>query len=209
MHVKPRLLDVARTTQRSACTALGLAINDAQISSYSNCNRVIFIVAPTGRPTAHYKTVISQSYSVLCSLELIHTGTPHTTQTDRTVLSCLLWRCELSRPDRPTSAFSVGVCRVAQCDRRTHSDAERTCRADSIHTRHDTDRTVLLCLAGGVNWALVINYFGEAPSPAAPGSNCPPSAQLVTRLGCLYTVLFHHKCGSKKRIQKQNLTKLD
>ena len=46
---------------------------------------------------------------------------------DRLVLSG--GRCELSRPDRSTSAFSVGVCRAAQCDRRTHSDAERTCRA--------------------------------------------------------------------------------
>jgi len=41
-----------------------------------------------------------------------HRHTRH--DTDRTVLSCLLWWCELSRPDRPTSAFSVGVCRAAQ-----------------------------------------------------------------------------------------------
>jgi len=39
----------------------------------------------------------------------IHTG--H--DTDRTVLSRLVWQCELSRPDRRTSAFSVGVCRAA------------------------------------------------------------------------------------------------
>jgi len=37
---------------------------------------------------------------------------------DRCVL-CLVW---------------VGVCPAAQCDRRTHSDGERTCRADSIYT---------------------------------------------------------------------------
>ena len=64
---------------------------------------------------------------------LIHTDTPDTTQTGP---SCLVWlRCELSHP--PTSAFSVGVCWVAQCDRRTHSDAERTCRANNSrrHTR--------------------------------------------------------------------------
>ena len=40
----------------------------------------------------------------------------------------------MSRPDRQTGAFCVGVCRAAQCDRRTHSDAARTCRADSIYT---------------------------------------------------------------------------
>ena len=50
--------------------------------------------------------------------------------------------------DRQVRSVS-GLCRAAQCDRRTHSDAERTCRADSIHTaRHDTDRTVLSSLAG-------------------------------------------------------------
>ena len=66
----------------------------------------------------------------------VRTGTPDTT---RTGPSCRVW-CELSLPDRRTSAFSVGVCRAAQCDRRTHSDAERTCRADSIHSAwHDTD----------------------------------------------------------------------
>ena len=33
--------------------------------------------------------------------------------TDRTVLSCPVWRCELSRPDRQTGAFCVwsGLCR--------------------------------------------------------------------------------------------------
>ena len=36
-----------------------------------------------------------------------HRHTRH--DTDRTVLSFLVWRCELSRPDRPTSAFCVGV----------------------------------------------------------------------------------------------------
>ena len=40
----------------------------------------------------------------------IHASTPDTTKTG---LSCRVW-CELSRPDRPTSAFSIGVCRGAQ-----------------------------------------------------------------------------------------------
>ena len=48
--------------------------------------------------------------------------------TDRTVL-CVVWRRELSRPDRPTSAFCVGECRYCRCDLWTHSDAERTCWA--------------------------------------------------------------------------------
>jgi len=63
----------------------------------------------------------------------ILTATPDTTQTDRTVSSCLVWRCELSRLDRQTCAF---------CDRRTHSDAGRTCLVDSIHTAA-TDTTRL------------------------------------------------------------------
>ena len=52
---------------------------------------------------------------------------------DRTVLSCLVWRCELT-VDHPTVSSVSGLCRAAQCDRRTHSDAEHTCRAGSIHT---------------------------------------------------------------------------
>ena len=67
----------------------------------------------------------------------------------------------MSRPDHPTSAFSVGVCRAAQALPVRPPDALRRRtyllggRADSIHTaRHDTDCTVLSCLAGGVNWAL-------------------------------------------------------
>ena len=54
--------------------------------------------------------------------------------THGTVSSCLVRRCELSRPDRQTGAFCVGVCRAAQCDRRTHSDAERTF---IVRTRQD------------------------------------------------------------------------
>jgi len=48
-------------------------------------------------------------------------------------LSRLVWRCELSRPDRQTGAFCVGVCRAAQCDRWTHPDTVNSHR----HTRHD------------------------------------------------------------------------
>jgi len=60
----------------------------------------------------------------------------HTRQdTDRTVLSCLVWRCELSRPTARqvrSASECVGRRRHCRCDRRTHSDA----------------------LGGGVNWAL-------------------------------------------------------
>ena len=87
--------------------------------------------------------------------------------TDRTVLSCLVWRCEFSRPYRQTSAFSVGVCRAAQCDRWTHLSGGR---ADSIHTAwHDS-----LVVSGG-RCELVIKYFVEAvlrPVRCARG-NCP------------------------------------
>jgi len=68
--------------------------------------------------------------------------------TDRTDLSCLVWRRELSRPDRRTSAFSVGVCRAAQAlpvrppdalRRRTHLSG----RLNSHRlTRHRQDRRV-------------------------------------------------------------------
>jgi len=64
--------------------------------------------------------------------------------TDWTVLSCLVWRCELSRPtDRCVLCLlCVGVCRAAQCDRRTHSDAERICPAVNSHRHTRQDKTV-------------------------------------------------------------------
>ena len=90
----------------------------------------------------------------------IHTATPDTTQTG---LSCRVW-CDGVNRVGPTarqvrSVSGLRLSRVAQCDRRTHSDAERTClnwlnSLDSIHTAwYDPDRTVLSCLAGAVNWA--------------------------------------------------------
>ena len=101
-----------------------------------------------------------------------------THDTDRTVLSCLLWRCELSRLDRQTGAFCVWS--VSECVGRRSATAERTCRADSIHIAwHDTDSTVLSCLAGGVNWTLdarrtiaQANCGGWPAEDIAPGSPC-------------------------------------
>jgi len=61
-------------------------------------------------------------------------------QAGATVLSCLVWRCELSVPDRPTGSFCVEV-RPAVALRRRHTSTQtrhRTHlsggRADSIHT---------------------------------------------------------------------------
>ena len=88
-----------------------------------------------------------KSENVHSSGPISHRRTRH--DIDRTVLSCLVRRCESSRPDRPTSAFSVGVCWAAQCDhwcdRWTHSDAERTCRAvgPTQFTPPDTTQTAL------------------------------------------------------------------
>ena len=101
-------------------------------------------------------------------------------------MSCPLWRCELSRPDRPTSAFSVGVCRGrrrhCRCDRRTHSDAERTSRVvgQTQFTPPDTtDSTVLSRLAGGVGMIVKVGdifgghmsamVFSEADVPGEDG----------------------------------------
>jgi len=43
---------------------------------------------------------------------------------DRTVLSCLVWRCELSRPDSPAGAFCVRS--VSECVGRRSATAGRT-----------------------------------------------------------------------------------
>ena len=92
----------------------------------------------------------------------------------------------MSRPDRPTSAFSVGVCRGRRrhclCDRRTHSDAECTSRVvgQTQFTPPDTtDSTVLSRLAGGVGMIVKVGdifgghmsamVFSEADVPEEDG----------------------------------------
>jgi len=87
------------------------------------------------------KTVVVRKFEVRTRSVQSSNSHRHTRHdTDRTVLSCLVWRCELSRPDRPTSAFSVGVCRAAQTLPVRPLDALRRTthlsggRADSVHT---------------------------------------------------------------------------
>ena len=81
--------------------------------------------------------------------------------TDRTVLSCLVWRCELNRPDSQTGAFCFRVRRAAQCDRRTHSDAERTCLAANSH------QTRLVCSAC-LSTAAAATQTRQAATPSRP-----------------------------------------
>ena len=68
-------------------------------------------------------------------------------QAGATVLSCLVWRCELSQSDCRTSAFCVGV-------RPTQTRHERTCRAvgPTQLTKHDKTVRSVSCLAWRVNW---------------------------------------------------------
>jgi len=75
------------------------------------------------------------------TLKLIYTAT---TQTAWTVLSCLVWWCELSRPDRQTGAFFVWS--VSECVGRRSATAGRTPTQNalarrSIHTA-TPDKTV-------------------------------------------------------------------
>ena len=83
--------------------------------------------------------------------------------TDRTVLSCLAWRCELSRLDRHTGAFCVGVCRAARCDRWTHSDAERTCWTvgSTQFTPPDMTQTGLSCRVWRAVWTGQSQYTSQ------------------------------------------------
>jgi len=80
---------------------------------------------------------------------------PDTTRPTRRSCLCRVRRCELSLPDRQTSAFASECVRRShrQCLRRQrHSDAECTCRAGSgrlnshRHTRHDKTVLSVPCL---------------------------------------------------------------
>ena len=52
---------------------------------------------------------------------------------DRTVLSCLVWRCELSRPDSQTGAFCVRS--VSECVGRRSATAGRTLPQNALVRR--------------------------------------------------------------------------
>jgi len=63
--------------------------------------------------------------------------------TDRTILSCLVWRCELSRPDRRQ------VCSALKCDGQrsvstghTHTPTQNALFWRSSRTRHDKTLTL-------------------------------------------------------------------
>ena len=82
-------------------------------------------------------------------------------QAGATVFSCLVWLCDLSLPDSPTSAFCVGVRPAVALPRPTHSDTDRDRthlsggRADSIIYTATPDTTKQSCLCrvwrGSVN----------------------------------------------------------
>ena len=100
------------------------------------------------------KTVADRKFEVWTRSQQSSSSQRHTRHdTDRTVLLCL---CELSRPDRPTSAFIVGVCRATQilAMRPPRPTRLSYLPVSKLNSRHDTDSTVLSCLADGVNWAL-------------------------------------------------------
>ena len=111
-------------------------------------------VLPVSRPLLRceldprqLKTVADRKFEVQAHTEQSSNSHRHTRHdTDRTVLWCLVWRCELSRPERSVSEC-VGRHRHCRCDRRTHSDAERTCRAvgQTQFTPPDTTQTALSC----------------------------------------------------------------
>ena len=72
-------------------------------------------------------------------LKLIYTATPDTTQT---WLFCRVW-CGGVNWVGPTArqVRSASECSAAQCDRRTHSDGERTCPAVNSHRHTRQDKT--------------------------------------------------------------------
>ena len=85
-------------------------------------------------------------------------------QAGATVLSCLVWRCELSLPYRPTNAFCVGVRPAVALHRPTHSDTDltqnppvrRSGRLNSHrHARHDKTVLSVSCLAWRCELSLI------------------------------------------------------
>ena len=80
----------------------------------------------------------------------------HTTTQDTTRLSCLRRRYELDSRKLKT---------VADRKSEVWTRSEQSSNSHR-HTRHDTDTTVVSCLAGGVNWAL------ESVDSSGPEESC-------------------------------------
>ena len=72
------------------------------------------------------KNMKSEHVSSNCPIHARH-------NTDRTVLLCLVWRCELSRPDSQTGAFRVWS--ALECVRRSHCAAGRTAPQNALVRR--------------------------------------------------------------------------
>ena len=135
------------------------------------------------------KTVAERKFEVRTRSEQSsnsHRCTRH--DTDSTVLSCLVWRCELSRPDHPTSAFSVGVCRAVQTlavrppdalRRRTHLSGRQ------LTPPHQTRQDRRACLST----AAVATQARQAATPSRPTAHtqrrCTPR-KMSTRCGLLH-----------------------
>jgi len=107
------------------------------------------------------ETVANRKFKVWSRSQQSSNSHQHTRHdTDRTVLSCrrAVWTESARPPDkciqrRSVAAQALPVRPLDALRRRTRMSGAR---ADSVHTAwHDTDSTVLSCLAGGVNWALV------------------------------------------------------
>jgi len=90
-------------------------------------------------------------------------------QAGATVFSCLVWLCDLSLPDSPTSAFCVGVRPAVALPRPTHSDTDqrqnapvwRSGRLNNLHrhTRHNKTVLSVSCLAWQCELALRLNAW--------------------------------------------------
>ena len=79
------------------------------------------------------------------------------------VRSPAVWRCDFDsrqlkiRYDTRCARKPTRVSFIYRTERPSPAEnlnAERVQSNRPIHTRHDTDKTVLSCLAGGVNWSL-------------------------------------------------------
>jgi len=84
------------------------------------------------------------------------------------VLSCLVWRCELTAGQVSCASEYVrrSHCAAGHTPTQTrHRTPMSDCRADSIHTATpDTTKPSSLCRVwrGGVNWTIAINTVGDS-----------------------------------------------
>ena len=138
------------------CTSL-------QTDNHANTPPLVFLQAgcPSCRPTNSVKVLKAQTHDVGANS---HRHDRH--DTDTTVLSCLVWRCELSRPDECVQRRSVsgGAGTAGATAGRTPTQNALVGRSGRLDSHHPTRQRQERLVVSGWRCELGISVGGRGSS---------------------------------------------